>query len=89
MVDLQYFLSLAGATTYLSLLIPLLLEHDSVQIAYTVFPHLESILTLLLSQLNIELLILEIFFFKQNKYYVSIWLVTGYSLTLNGVWLAL
>ena len=89
MVDLQYFLFLAGATTYLSLLTPLLLEHDSVQIAYTVFPHLESILTLLLSQLNIELLILEIFFFKQNKYYVSIWLVTGYSLTLKGVWLAL
>ena len=63
--------------------------HDFVQIAYNAFSRFESMLTLLLSQLNIELLILEIFLLKQNTHYVPIWLVTDYSLTLIWVWLAL
>ena len=54
MADLQHFLFLTGGTTYLSWSTYLLLQHDSTQIAYTVFSHFESMLTSLLSQLNIE-----------------------------------
>ena len=59
-------------------------HHISVQIAYTVSSHFESILTLLLSWLNIELLILEIFLLKQSTHYVPT--LASNRLLINSNW---